>query len=335
MRQHSMNGLPTNGGRSPRASGSRGPPTTPGGSPLYGASGQPYGRPPLPHLGSAGAFFSPPGLMPSSSSSRMMLPSDYRQPAAYRDVRNSEETLSNLRKENEERRQRQLKRAQTAEKLLDEEAESQRDRARESEQQRWMALMEKRESARQAFTLRREESMKLSETIQPGASRSAARWHRESGNLESMLASSTVPAKLPDFRFDAAAAATAAADVAASVGVAGVGVDVGGGGGFGEGGGSKGPRSPGARSPPRAGSPTARPRGPSSPKVTHEDLRARLPSMLDDLQRAVQQAAVGSPDPGSQGWTGGALSMAELAELARSASVDEELERRQRLEEQA
>ena len=77
-------------------------------------------------------------------------------------------------------------------------------------------------------------------------------------------------------------------------------------------------------------------RHPLSPTLSHLSLSASAPplrqvkltSVMDDLQKAVQQAALGSPTPGSaHGWTGGALSMAELAEIARGAHIEEELER--------
>ena len=193
-----QNGSPGHTSRpamSPRNSCSgRGPPTVPGGSPLFNDHGVPTERRPsvtglqshAAAVANVGTYFSPPRMnqLPSSV--------DYRQPAAYRDYRSPEQSLATLRKDNEERRQRQLKRAETTRKILDEEAENESERNRQAEQERWHALMARREQTRQAFTLKREESMKLTATYQPGASAGAERWQREVGGLPQMLSSSSV-----------------------------------------------------------------------------------------------------------------------------------------------
>ena len=58
----------------------------------------------------------------------------------------------------------------------------------------------------------------------------------------------------------------------------------------------------------------------------------RLQASVAALEAAVQSAALGTPTPDTEGWTGGALSLPELAELAKAAEVEEELARAAREE---
>ena len=232
-------------------------------------------------------------------------PAAAREPTAFR---SPEIVHDALRKETADRRKRWAQRADAVA------AESARDVAEEALErqraaaERWQALMERREETRSGFVGKRRASMEQSARVQPGASKAAARWHGVKGSLlDGSIFTSRLHGSFREAEDHASSpAALAVASLAESPITA----------------------SPSAAAPSslsaRVASSKSLLSGGRAPAAEGAEAREKLKQSVNALEQAVQQAALGSPAC-EGGWTGGALSMRELAMLAENAAVDEEL----------
>ena len=241
--------------------------------------------------------------------------------------------FDSLRRENEERRQKWKKKAEKVARQTAALAEAEEVERQAKEAERWQALMARREESREALELKRRASMEISSRVQPGASKAAARLRKGAHLVGAMT------------HLQHVAAATAAASPVASVsppslkasppsrkeGLVDAFADA-------------PPEPPPASAASKPTSPAANAASSDSSlflggasasaaaaataAADESDPRARIVRSLDAMTLAVQKTALGSPAEGN-GWTGGALSMSELAELARAArGEDEEAMRR-------